>query len=290
MRFAASTLRRGFTLVELLIVLAILAILAGMLFPVFAAARRSAQASACLANFRGATRAAGLYTADYDDALFPMRYATGEGTDPALDPAWPQLLRPYAGGAGTFDCPTDRGALDYGASFDPDLTPGDYAARDREAARHADLGYNAFYLAPMLNVGGAWVARPRTNSGSANVLLFVESRGHVGGSYLVAPPCRYVVDHARWVDTFQSEFIRPSWQDPDPVYTEEMSGWSLLDDASHLPRGGVGSRHGDRLNVAYLDGHARTSALPTLTRGCQVKADWGGSIRDLSRYPWYPGG
>jgi general secretion pathway protein G len=54
----------GFTLIELMIVVAIIAILAGILIPNFINARAQAQTSACESNLRAIATAAELYYAD----------------------------------------------------------------------------------------------------------------------------------------------------------------------------------------------------------------------------------
>jgi general secretion pathway protein G len=55
---------RGFTLIELMIVVAIIAILAGILIPNFVNARAQAQTSACQSNLRAIATAMELYYAD----------------------------------------------------------------------------------------------------------------------------------------------------------------------------------------------------------------------------------
>src|SRR6185503_13635069 len=59
----------GFTLVELLVVIAVIAILAALLFPVFAQARESARKANCLSNQRQLGAAIAMYTQDYDEQL-----------------------------------------------------------------------------------------------------------------------------------------------------------------------------------------------------------------------------
>jgi len=56
--------QRGFTLIELMIVVAIIAILAGILIPNFTHARAQAQTAACEANLREIATAFELYYAD----------------------------------------------------------------------------------------------------------------------------------------------------------------------------------------------------------------------------------
>ena len=58
--------RIGFTLVELLAILAIVAVLIAILFPVVASSRRRAQETACLSNVRQWSSSVMAYAQDYD--------------------------------------------------------------------------------------------------------------------------------------------------------------------------------------------------------------------------------
>jgi prepilin-type N-terminal cleavage/methylation domain-containing protein len=71
---------RAFTLIELLITLAIITILAALLFPVFAAARASARKAACLSNFRQIGTAMLLYSGDWDEKFARTQTSDTPGT------------------------------------------------------------------------------------------------------------------------------------------------------------------------------------------------------------------
>ncbi len=92
--------RGGFTLVELLVVVAIIIILAAILFPVFAKARDKAQATRCLNNLKQMSVAVQMYEDDYAGAVLPYgmlpggAYGTNEGSW-ALGSFWQDLIDPY---------------------------------------------------------------------------------------------------------------------------------------------------------------------------------------------------
>lgn len=88
----------GFTLMELLVVVAIAAILAAVLFPVFLSAREKARASACLSNFHQIGLAIHQYASDWDDATPPNGSSFG---GLIADCA------PYAKNTAIFACPDD---------------------------------------------------------------------------------------------------------------------------------------------------------------------------------------
>ena len=74
--------KSGFTLIELLVVISIIAVLAAILFPVFAQARGSARNISDMSNIRQVGMAAVMYTNDYDE-----RYvAVGSWNDPTVTP------------------------------------------------------------------------------------------------------------------------------------------------------------------------------------------------------------
>ncbi len=111
---------QGFTLIELLVVIAIIAILAAILFPVFAQARESARAAACLSNMRQLGTAMAMYAQDADEKYAPTRMTgfnptTGEcpgccKSDNASDPpitGWRSATDPYIKNYQIWQCPSN---------------------------------------------------------------------------------------------------------------------------------------------------------------------------------------
>jgi prepilin-type N-terminal cleavage/methylation domain-containing protein/prepilin-type processing-associated H-X9-DG protein len=78
----------GFTLIELLVVISIIAILASILFPVFAQAREKARAAACISNARQIALAFSMYSQDYDEVYPPA-------VDVVTNGWWEGMVGPY---------------------------------------------------------------------------------------------------------------------------------------------------------------------------------------------------
>lgn len=97
---------RAFTLIELLLVIAILAILAALLFPVFAQARGQARQTRCLSNCRQIGQSLMMYTADYDDWMIQGYNGTNAGSSlDGRETRWPNLLLPYVKNTQIYSCP-----------------------------------------------------------------------------------------------------------------------------------------------------------------------------------------
>jgi prepilin-type N-terminal cleavage/methylation domain-containing protein/prepilin-type processing-associated H-X9-DG protein len=102
---------RGFTLMELLVVMAILVMLAGLLFPVLAQVREQARRTTCLSNLHQLGLAQLLYLQDWDDR-FPHWNFPGP---PRPEPSgaftfWTEFFRPYVRDAAIFHDPGTRDA------------------------------------------------------------------------------------------------------------------------------------------------------------------------------------
>jgi prepilin-type N-terminal cleavage/methylation domain-containing protein len=111
---------KAFTLIELLIVIAIISILASILFPVFARARENARRAGCMSNMKQIGIGVMMYTQDYDEHV-PACYANNGGDS---NHTFAYYIEPYTKNSQIYRCPSD-------------------------SSTHASsYGYNYFYLAP----------------------------------------------------------------------------------------------------------------------------------------------
>ena len=99
--------RRGFTLVELLVVIGIIAVLIALLFPVFSRAREQAHRTKCLSNLRSLGQAMFIYANNHKDRL-----PNGNGPAVYEDPDaanWVMVnFADEVKDGRVFHCPSDR--------------------------------------------------------------------------------------------------------------------------------------------------------------------------------------
>ena len=90
--------RMRFTLVEMLVVIAVIAILSSLLLPALGKARGTARKSACSSNLKQLSLACMMYVNDFNDRLPPVR-EVGSMPWPGTY-CWPVKLRDYVGKSG----------------------------------------------------------------------------------------------------------------------------------------------------------------------------------------------
>ena len=125
-----KTLHKGFTLIEMLVVIAIIAVLASILFPVFAQARSKARQIVCMNNEKQLSAGMLMYLQDYNERWIDVypNYNESDRDQPYYPNDWPRwyvprnnpltkdyLLKPYLRNDAVQYCPT----LHRGTAGDP---------------------------------------------------------------------------------------------------------------------------------------------------------------------------
>lgn len=110
---------KGFTVLELLVVMTVISLLAALLLPALGRAKAKARQPACMNNLRQIGLAIQMYAQDSSDAFPPATNGP-----PASFTAYTQLMKSYVGLTGTkperaklFACPADTFYWDYGNSW-----------------------------------------------------------------------------------------------------------------------------------------------------------------------------
>ena len=121
--YRSNMTRSGFTLVELLVVVAILALLAAILFPVFERVRENARQTGCLSNMKQISMGILQYEQDNDEYLPTSgpQYSGGNPSPP--DYTWKWMIYPYVRTTDVFACPSINDPKNQNVRTEPAGTP-----------------------------------------------------------------------------------------------------------------------------------------------------------------------
>jgi prepilin-type processing-associated H-X9-DG protein/prepilin-type N-terminal cleavage/methylation domain-containing protein len=99
--------KAGFTLLDLLVVIAIISLLAAILFPVFGRVRENARRSSCQSNLKQIGLGALQYVQDYDTHFMMCVVNTSGPYSDSVPFGWSQALQPYLKSFQILQCPSE---------------------------------------------------------------------------------------------------------------------------------------------------------------------------------------
>jgi len=226
---------RGFTLVELLVVISIIGLLLSILLPSLTKARRQGQTIGCVNNIKQLVLAFILYGEDYNGYAMPSASSSiywwgkklATGIDHKAGFVWPYLKSELIG-KGVYECPSQP----FGSYQLQAKPPG---KKDETKWITSTYGYNGYYLCPPQsgwpNLPGQW-QKIINISGPSMVLVFADT----------------LIDYDL---TGKKPILKNNYSlDPPYIYIPNSGNWTKNTSPTTC------FRHNEKTNAIFVDGHS----------------------------------
>jgi len=223
--------RKGFTLVELLVVIGIIAVLIAILFPAAGAVRRQGREMTCLSNVRQISSAVVAYTQENEGKTFRI-------TGNVAGKYWHHVLAKYLGSLNYVSSPSGGSVFLCPAAIDPGPTFGSRTQTWSWNGAYGSYGINLWLIPnfPEYPPGPNFPA-----SGFFNSMTYQFDTPVFGDSV--------------WVG---------SWPDNNDAYhANSPDGWTAHQRGEFMGRFCF-DRHRNAINVGFADGSARRTTLGDL--------------------------
>lgn len=237
--------RNAFTLIELLVVTTIIAILAAILFPVFARARENARKSSCQSNLKQIGLGILQYTQDYDETM-PFDQLPNSSATP-YNNLWMDVMQAYVKSDQVFNCPSHAFASG-GTNIRPYSLN---AARDANNKNIGSYALNSTYCRDDAGLG--IIATPFSYGANDGASVQV-----VKMSSVEAPATTVAVadSSAQEYGGGTRAFVMRWFQYAAPSSVSTLSGVPTM--------GSAIARHLEMVNVLWVDGHVKSMKVDAL--------------------------
>ncbi len=237
--------KRAFTLIELLIVVAIIGLLAAILFPAFNRVRALGRRTTCASNLKQIGIALEQYAQDYRS--YPVMDAAGTMGSTGANPggllkdshcgAWPDKVLPYLKSEKVFECPSNPSNRYQPGCPLPDYSDPDHVINFRGA--YAFNMPNASYSCDAADACSTTLsfrqgASPVRYRRPSSTILVIDKTDQNGGGL--------------------GGFVSPGYTQPPPQ------------DVTMLQNYGVPNRHEGGPNALFADGHVKWMSLDSLLK------------------------